>query len=208
MEFLRYILSTYQRDILLRLKQIAVMTITFLLVYWWIMLNMNFDVGFLIAGAFIIFILGMVSLIFVSSKATNNENDNMTELAKKAQEILKKQGIDAEFDEEGTLVFEFRYLNYYLEHDKEDEDWLRITLPAIYSIEEDDDVMRIYKAANMASCNIKFVNLYVTEKSVHIIVECYVDYQINLENMLRRYISVCEAAYMEFRKQLNVIPEN
>lgn len=129
----------------------------------------------------------------------------MTELVRKAQEILKKQGVDAQFDEEGTLVFELRYLTYYMEHDEEDEEWLRITLPAIYRIEDDDNVMDIYKAANVASCNIKFANFYLTDKSVHIIVESYVDYNVNLENMLRRYISVCESAYMEFRRQLNEI---
>lgn len=204
MEFLKYILSTYKDDILLKLKQVAVLVITFLLEYWWVKVNMTFDVGFLLVGAFVILILGIVSLIFINSNTTNCEN-NMTELVRKAQEILKKQGVDAQFDEEGTLVFELRYLTYYLEHDDDDEEWLRITLPAIYRIEDDDDVMDIYKAANMASCNVKFANFYLTDKSVHIIVESYVDYQVNLENMLRRYISVCESAYMEFRRQLNEI---
>lgn len=204
MEFLKYILSTYKDDILLKLKQVAVLVITFLLEYWWVKVNMTFDVGFLLVGAFVILILGIISLIFINTKTTNCEN-KMTELARKAQEILKKQGIDAQFDEEGTLVFELRYLTYYLEHDDDDEEWLRITLPAIYRIEDDDNVMDIYKAANVASCNIKFANFYLTDKSVHIIVESYVDYNVNLENMLRRYISVCESGYMEFRRQLNEI---
>lgn len=203
-EFIKDILYTYKEDILLKLKQIVIIVTTFLLEYWWVNVNMNFDVAFLIVGAFIILILGIVSLIFINPKTTNNEN-NMTELARKAQEILKKQGIDAQFDEEGALVFELRYLTYYLEHDNDDEEWLRITLPSIYLIEDDDNVLDIYKAANIASCNLKFANFYLTEKSVHIIVECYVDNQINLENMLRRYISVCESGYMEFRKQLNEI---
>lgn len=204
MEFLKYLLSTFKEDILLKLKQVAVLVITFLLEYWWVKVNMTFDVGFLLVGAFVILILGIISLIFINTNTTNCEN-KMTELARKAQEILKKQGVDAQFDEEGTLVFELRYLTYYMEHDEEDEEWLRITLPAIYRIEDDDDVMDIYKAANMASCNVKFANFYLTDKSVHIIVESYVDYQVNLENMLRRYISVCESAYMEFRRQLNEI---
>lgn len=204
MEFLKYLLSTFKEDILLKLKQVAILVTTFLLEYWWVKVNIKLDVGFLIVGAFVILILGIISLIIVNPKSTNNEN-NMTELARKAQEILKKQGIDAQFDEEGALVFELRYLTYYLEHDNDDEEWLRITLPSIYLIEDDDNVLDIYKAANIASCNLKFANFYLTEKSVHIIVECYVDNQINLENMLRRYISVCESGYMEFRKQLNEI---
>ena len=97
--------------------------------------------------------------------------------------------------------FRYQIRNFFIEYDDEDEQYLRIIMPGIYEVDE-NNLVDVLTAANVVDRDRKVVKCFVLDEDVHVATELLIDATPNLEDIVPRALGMLIGAQECFNKAL------
>lgn len=97
--------------------------------------------------------------------------------------------------------FRYQMRNFFIEYDDEDEQYLRIIMPGIYEVDE-NNLVDVLTAANVVDRDRKVVKCFVLDEDVHVATELLIDATPNLEDIVPRALGMLIGAQECFNKAL------
>lgn len=97
--------------------------------------------------------------------------------------------------------FRYQMRNFFIEYDDEDEQYLRIIMPGIYEVDE-NNLVDVLTAANVVDRDRKVVKCFVLDEDVHVATELLIDATPNLEDIVPRALGMLLGAQECFNKAL------
>ena len=79
---------------------------------------------------------------------------------KAVMQTLKKMGFNTEQIDENMFVFHFEENPFLYLHDEKDEHLLRIAIPNIFDINEENELM-VYRAMNEVELIVKYLKMFL-----------------------------------------------
>ena len=115
-------------------------------------------------------LLLVCALLCTAAVCVNAQNlSSLSKAAKLAYNYLQNEGYKPYIDEDNDVVFKVQGYSFYVDNNRDDETYLRIVLPAIKELDDDDDIAETLAA--LASCNEitrtkKLVMAYMSDEGV------------------------------------------
>ena len=97
--------------------------------------------------------------------------------------------------------FRYQMRNFFIEYDQEDEQYLRVIMPGIYEVDE-NNLVDVLTAANVVDRDRKVVTCFVLDEDVHVATELLIDATPNLEDIVPRALGMLLGAQECFNKAL------
>ena len=97
--------------------------------------------------------------------------------------------------------FRYQMRNFFIEYDQEDEQYLRVIMPGIYEVDE-NNLVDVLTAANVVDRDRKVVKCFVLDGDVHVATELLIDATPNLEDIVPRALGMLIGAQECFNKAL------
>ena len=97
--------------------------------------------------------------------------------------------------------FRYQMRNVFIEYDQEDEQYLRVIMPGIYEVDE-NNLVDVLTAANVVDRDRKVVKCFVLDEDVHVATELLIDATPNLEDIVPRALGMLLGAQECFNKAL------
>lgn len=97
--------------------------------------------------------------------------------------------------------FRYQMRNFFIEYDQEDEQYLRVIMPGIYEVDE-NNLVDVLTAANVVDRDRKVVKCFVLDEDVHVATELLIDATPNLEDIVPRALGMLLGAQECFNKAL------
>ena len=106
-------------------------------------------------------------------------------------------------DKDGDIRFQYQMRRFFILINEKDEYYLRICLPGIYQVDENNRV-DVLEACNAVSANLKVAKCYITPRNhVWATADQLLDKTPNYEDVIPRSIRILMDAQAEFYKQIN-----
>ena len=106
------------------------------------------------------------------------------------QKWFQENGLKCEIDDEGDLHFKYQLCNFYILNPKADTQFLHIILPNIWAIESDEERSKALAVANKLNMSRKALKVFVTDKSVFLTVEMFIDKTPDVEDFMERLLDI------------------
>ena len=97
--------------------------------------------------------------------------------------------------------FRYQMRNFFIDYDQEDEQYLRVIMPGIYEVDE-NNLVDVLTAANVVDRDRKVVKCFVLDEDVHVATELLIDATPNLEDIVPRALGMLLGAQECFNKAL------
>ena len=97
--------------------------------------------------------------------------------------------------------FRYQMRNFFIEYHQEDEQYLRVIMPGIYEVDE-NNLVDVLTAANVVDRDRKVVKCFVLDEDVHVATELLIDATPNLEDIVPRALGMLIGAQECFNKAL------
>lgn len=97
--------------------------------------------------------------------------------------------------------FRYQMRNFFIEYDQEDEQYLRVIMPGIYEVDE-NNLVDVLTAANVVDRDRKVVKCFVLDEDVHVATELLIDATPNLGDIVPRALGMLLGAQECFNKAL------
>lgn len=114
---------------------------------------------------------------------------------------LEEQGFRPKYDDDQDIVFKYQMLTFIYFNNDEDEPFVRLALPGIYDV-TDDNRMAVLEAANEISKNIKVVKAFVPIDDVWLSTEILMDSTPIIDDVFPRLLNILMKARREFYEQM------
>lgn len=116
------------------------------------------------------------------------------------RQYLASEGLQPE---EKSYGFYFRYQmrNFFIEHDEDDDQYLRIIMPGIYEANE-DNMLEVLQACNEVDNGRKVIKCYVSDGDVDLAAELLVDQTPDLKDIVPRALGMLLGGQESFYKAL------
>ena len=117
-------------------------------------------------------------------------------------QFLKEQGLVPEERDYG-IFFRYQMLNFLIIIDENDDQFLRISLPGIFDVDENNRI-DVQEACNRTCNRMKVSKCYVPDDDVWVSAEQLIDSDPNYEDIVPRLLTILiqsrDAFYEEIRK--------
>ncbi len=119
------------------------------------------------------------------------------------EEQLQKLGFETRKIEDVGYIFNYNELNYLYMPDENDENFLRISVPQIYDV-TDENRLGILNVVQDTNCAMKYIKaIVIGSDSVWLFYEYRLFSNEQLGDILEHMISALHAAYMIFQQKVN-----
>ena|ERR1700757_2607811 len=122
------------------------------------------------------------------------------ERIKLCKDYLTEEGYRPSIDETGDLFFKFEGRTHFILIDDKDDEFFQIAFLNFWRIEDNDELVRAFKAANEASRDTKVVKVVVREDGKNVIasVEMFITSPEDFSRSLKRSLSAIRYAADHF----------
>ena len=120
-------------------------------------------------------------------------------------ELLRDLGFQThDIDGDGTdFIFKFRQVGYLLMDNNEDEHFIRMAIPQVFSVTENNKPM-VFELMERLGYHLKYVKAGISDEDVWIYYEHYVEEEIEpSEDLVEHMIRALYAAYSWFKNELD-----
>lgn len=124
-------------------------------------------------------------------------------MIEEVNEFLKSQGLMPKIDEDNDIVFKYQMKTFIVMDPEEDEQFLRIAMPGIFDIDENNRA-DVLEAANNINKMYKVAKCLVLDNNVWIVTEQLIDSTPNYEDIIPRLLNIIFGAHLDFYKELNL----
>ncbi|WP_343728410.1 hypothetical protein [Duganella sp.] len=107
---------------------------------------------------------------------------------------LIEDGFRVQTRENGSLVFKFEGMTYYIDTDIKDENYIRIGLPDFWTLSGTDDRLRALQMANDVTESMKGVKVFLIGDEVSCTIEQFVPDANAVLAVLPRYLGAIQSA--------------
>ncbi|MBR6347037.1 MAG: YbjN domain-containing protein [Bacteroidales bacterium] len=116
-------------------------------------------------------------------------------------EFLSKQGLRPEIEDD-AIYFRYQMLNYYIQWDEEDANFLQIALPGVMDTDDNNRIDAL-EACNAVNDRRKVVKAVITPRGkVWILAEQLLDQDPALDDVIPRTINMLMQAYNIFLEEM------
>ena len=124
----------------------------------------------------------------------------MSTIKEQIKEYLAEEGLRPQEEDYG-FYFRYQMLTFLIHWDEEDALFLRISMPAIFSVDENNrgDVLEAINAVNLER---KVIKCLLFEKDVWVVSELLLDSTPKYEDIIPRTLDMLLGARMGFYEQL------
>ena len=127
----------------------------------------------------------------------------MTEVQEKLFNHLKEIGLMPKLDDDGDIAFKYQMLNFCIILEERDEFFLRVALPNIFSVDENNR-LDVLEACNTVTMRMKVAKCFITPgDSVWIVTEQLLDTDPNFEDIVPRSLRILIDARETFAGEMN-----
>jgi hypothetical protein len=122
------------------------------------------------------------------------------ERARAYVDILAAEGYRPQMDEDGDVIFKSEGLTFVIITEEEDEEYVSLVLPNFWSIESEEELARVLKAANEVNRSIKVVKIFVRKdgKNTWAAVEMFVKSPESFNLVFERALRALKGAVARF----------
>jgi hypothetical protein len=131
-------------------------------------------------------------------KRKGERSKKSAELQKFYLEFLSSEGYGADLDKGGHVVFTRGDLHFRILIDARDPQFLMLTAPGIWTVDDDGERARVLLAMNDTNCVVKAVKLMLLHGQVSAGTEAYFQRPEDLRGVFRRMLSSVEAGIAHF----------
>lgn len=124
-------------------------------------------------------------------------------MIEEVNEFLKSQGLMPKIDEGNNIVFRYQMKTYVVLDPEEDEQFLRIAMPGIFEV-DDNNRADVLQVANNINKMYKIAKCIVLDETVWITTEQLIDSTPNFEDIIPRLLNIIFGAHQDFYKGLNL----
>ena len=121
----------------------------------------------------------------------------------KLGEYLTKAGYSSEEEDYG-FIFKHKNLTFYILWDDEDDQYIRLMLPNIYNVDDNNRIKAI-KAANEVNIEWKVIKALVFSENVWVAAEQLIDKDPNLADMIPRTLQILMSGRESFYEHLKSV---
>jgi tetratricopeptide (TPR) repeat protein len=119
-------------------------------------------------------------------------------------DYLKEEGYVPKIDESGDIEFKFEGDYYWIELEEDDEDYFRLYTAGDWGCKNDEEKIKLLKAASEASAQIKFVKVFVRgDDTVFTSVEVILNNRDDFKTNFERWLSVLQGGLDALRESMN-----
>lgn len=126
-------------------------------------------------------------------------------VTEKLEQVLREEGFFPKRDEDNDLIFKCEGLTYLSMNNEDDEDFLAISMPAIFDATDDNRDL-VFRAMNIVNAETKVGKLYLTRNdSVWVNFEIILDNDPGISDILMRAIKILQHSREKFYEKLQEI---
>lgn len=131
----------------------------------------------------------------------------MSTRAKMYADYLTGEGYRPTIDSDGDVIFKREGRTYYVDVDEKDDQFFRIVFPNFWSIESDDELMRVMIAANHATRLTKVAKVYanLNNENTTASIEVFVEHPENFRPIFGRAMSALMASVSNFVEKMEEV---
>lgn len=118
-------------------------------------------------------------------------------------EGLENLGFDLEDLGDGSYVFQYEGFTLLLGLDDDDPDFLRVAVPNIYTVDDEENSPIVLHICNEVNCRIKYTKALLLDSSVWIVFEHRLSGMDNLEDFLRFSLRLVQESTILFYRLSN-----
>lgn len=127
----------------------------------------------------------------------------MSQLKDEIFDYLKEIGLMPSFDEDEDIAFMYNLLHCYVIFNDDDERFIQIAIPNIYTVDEDNREKAL-EACNTVANHVKVVKSYIhSHGSVWLVAEFFLDSMPNYESFIPRALRALVGARLLFSKEIH-----
>ncbi len=119
------------------------------------------------------------------------------------EQWLTDNGLIHNIDEDGDLHFKYQMCNFFILNPQEDDQFLHIILPNIWSIESEEERMNALKVANELNMGRKVLKVVVGESNTTLTVEMFIDQTPDVEDFMERLLDILIEGRQLFAKRMH-----
>lgn len=125
------------------------------------------------------------------------------EIAEGYAEFLESEGYRPQIDGDCDVVFKCEGRTYYISPDERDPSYFRLVFPNFWSIDGEDERIKVALAASRINARIKVVKLYLTRDDTTAAVEVFCDTPDAYKAIFSRSLGALQAAEHQFRSVMD-----
>ncbi|HSV72800.1 MAG TPA: hypothetical protein VLH79_03480 [Chthonomonadales bacterium] len=123
------------------------------------------------------------------------------ERAEMYREYLASEGFPVNIDRDGVVAFKFEGGNYVILID-EDETYFRLVYPGFWSIDSEEERLRVSLAALHATAQVKVAKVYPRNDDTHAAIESFCSPPEAFKPVFKRSLRALGAAVQCFREKV------
>jgi hypothetical protein len=101
---------------------------------------------------------------------------------------------------DGDIFFKYEGKLLIIHENESDQNFMKVSLPSIHDIENEEDLVGCLKIANEISKKIKVVKAFVNNNNIWLTAELFIESKPDLSEILMRAIVVCKAGQEYFQE--------
>ena len=115
----------------------------------------------------------------------------MANLKEKCLNYLREEGYCPTIDDDGDIKLKVQGLTMYIRTSDTDDEFLKVWLPFIWSIENDNERAKLHWVANKLNREYKCGKIYLTDDDTHAVCEIFIsDSDVKLGAIVSRCIMI------------------
>lgn len=147
-------------------------------------------------------IIILITCLLFSINTLAAKKYSKEEIQKIYVNYLSEEGFRPKIDDDGDIKFKFQRESFYLFIDDNDEEYIRLALPAWKFDSNDEEELRLMLAtANFVNRKLKVIKITIEDSMIWIAVEMFVDDQKEIKiffNRMLNLINLGKEAFKEF----------
>ncbi len=117
-------------------------------------------------------------------------------------QYLKEEGYLPTTDEDGDIVFKAEGLHHFVCFEEQDEEYARIILPGLWTIESPEERVKAEIVANAITGAVKVAKVFVVRDNVMATVELFTSSMGNFKLVFARSMSALRTIARKFREEM------
>ena len=118
------------------------------------------------------------------------------------RDFLSKEGFNPIVDEGGAIMFRFEGKGYIILVDDDDE-FFRLIFPNFWSIDSEDERIKVQDAALHASSRTKVTKIFPAQDDTWAVIEMFCNPPENFKSVFSRSMSALQAGVRTFTEKMN-----
>ena len=123
-------------------------------------------------------------------------------LQKMYMDFLEGEGMKGTIDGDGDVQFQYEDRTYFIEVNESDEEFFRVVLPNIWSIESISEGVQVVQACDVVNRTMKCTKAYTTNDDVWIAVELFVGRPDAFKSVFQRCLSAISSGVDAFIEEM------